>query len=170
LLILGFAVALKAFPATGFTPLSEGLLPNLRTTFLPALTLALAPFAFYTRLLRGDMIEQLTREEYVVLAAAKGLTRRRILFRHVLTNSLFPLLAMVGLTISLLAGGSVVVENVFGIPGVGQVLIRSINSRDVPVVQAVVVVIALVVVLVNLLIEALYGVLDPRIRHERAIS
>ena len=96
--------------------------------------------------------------------------RPAILFRHVLRNSVFPMMTMVGLTTSLLVGGSVVVESIFGIPGIGLLLIQSITSRDVPVVLGIVVFIATMVVIVNLVIDLLYGVIDPRIRHDHTDS
>jgi peptide/nickel transport system permease protein len=168
LLILVLAIAVRAFPVSGWIPFSQDPIGNLTTAFLPALTLAATPFAYFSRLLRADMVEQLTREDYVTTARAKGVARPTILFRHVLRNSVFPMMTMVGLTTSLLVGGSVVVESIFGVPGIGLLLIQSITSRDVPVVLGVVVFIATSVVIVNLVIDMLYGVVDPRIRHDHA--
>jgi len=167
-LILVFAIELRWFPVSGWVPFAQDPIGNLETAFLPALTLAATPFAYFSRLLRADMAEQLTREDYVTTARAKGVPRRAILFRHVLRNSIFPMMTMVGLTTSLLVGGSVVVESIFGVPGIGLLLIQSITSRDVPVVLGVVVFIAAAVVIVNLIIDMLYGVVDPRIRHDHA--
>lgn len=166
LLILVFPVTLGVFAVSGWTSFLEDPLGNLESSILPALALTATPFAFYSRLLRGDMLEQLARQDYVTTARAKGVTQARILVRHVLRNAIFPLMTMIGLTTSLLVGGSVVVETIFGVPGVGQLLIQSITARDVTVVLGVVVFIALTVVIVNLLVDILYGVVDPRTRHE----
>ncbi|MFH8250624.1 ABC transporter permease [Microbacterium sp. B2969] len=168
IVILIFAINLHWFPVSGWIPFTEDPLGNLSTAFLPALTLAATPFAYFSRLLRADMAEQLTREDYVTTARAKGVPRRGILYGHVLRNSVFPMMTMVGLTTSLLVGGSVVVESIFGVPGIGSLLIQSITSRDVPVVLGIVVFIAASVVIVNLVIDMLYGVVDPRIRHDHA--
>ncbi|GAA3769095.1 ABC transporter permease [Microbacterium kribbense] len=168
LLILVLSIAVRAFPVSGWIPLTQDPIGNLTTAFLPALTLAATPFAYFARLLRADMVEQLTREDYVTTARAKGVPRPAILFRHVLRNSVFPMMTMVGLTTSLLVGGSVVVESIFGVPGIGLLLIQSITSRDVPIVLGVVVFVATSVVIVNLVIDMLYGVVDPRIRHDHA--
>jgi len=168
LLILALAIGLHLFPVSGWISFDQDPIGNLSTAFLPALTLAATPFAYFSRLLRADMMEQLTREDYVTTARAKGVPRPAILFRHVLRNSVFPMMTMVGLTTSLLVGGSVVVESIFGVPGIGQLLIQSITSRDIPIVLGVVVFVATVVVIVNLVIDMLYGVVDPRIRHDHA--
>lgn len=168
LLILVLAIGLGWLPVSGWIPFAQDPLGNLTTALLPALTLAATPFAYFSRLLRADMMEQLTREDYVTTARAKGVPRPTILFRHVLRNSAFPMMTMVGLTTSLLVGGSVVVESIFGVPGIGQLLIQGITSRDVPVVLGIVVFIAATVVIVNLVVDMLYGLVDPRIRHDHA--
>ncbi|MEP6842233.1 MAG: ABC transporter permease [Pseudolysinimonas sp.] len=169
-LILVFAVALHALPVSGWVPIDQDLIGNLRTAILPALALATTPFAYFSRLLRADMMEQLTRQDYVTTARAKGLSRSAILFRHVLRNSMFPMITMVGLNASLLVGGAVVIETIFGVPGVGQLLIEAISSRDLPIVLGAVVFIATSVVIINLLVDMLYGIIDPRIRHDHADS
>lgn len=164
-LILIAAVDLRWVPATGFVPLSAGLASNLRTAILPAITLSFGGFAVYLRLLRSEMVEQLNDEDYVLTARAKGASENRILLRHVLRNSMFGLITAVGVDFGRLLGGAVIVETVFALPGVGQLLITSIYQRDAPVVQGVVVLIALVVVVVNLVVDVLYSVIDPRVRH-----
>lgn len=170
LLVLAVAVSWSLLPSSGWTSFADDPIDNLRRAILPTLALAAGPLAMYTRLLRGDMMEQMLRSDYVVTARAKGVSERTIRLRHVLRNSLFPLLTNIGLTVGILVGGSVVIENVFGIPGLGRYLVQSIGSRDAPVVLGVVVIIATTVVIVNLLIDILYGVLDPRVRHERSNS
>lgn len=167
-LILLVAVRVKVFPATGFTPLADGLLPNLKTMVLPALTLSFVLFATYTRVLRADMAEQLAREDYVVSARAMGIRRWVILVRHVLRNSMFGLITVVGLNLGTLFGATVVIETVFALPGVGDLLVTSIYSKDAPTVEGVVVCMAVVVVLANLLTDILYSVVDPRVRYGRS--
>lgn len=167
LLVLLFAVTWQVLPASGWVPFEVDPIANLQHAILPAIALAATPFAFFTRLLRGDMIEQLSREDYVVTAKAKGVSSQGILLQHVLRNSMFPMLTMVALSTGLLVGGAVVVENIFGIAGVGQLLVQGIQTRDVTIVLGAVVFVAVAVVLANLVIDVAYGVLDPRVRHDR---
>jgi peptide/nickel transport system permease protein len=162
-LILVLAVQFNVFPATGWTPLSDGLFDNLRSAFLPALTLAVGNIAVFTRLLRTDMIATL-QEDHVTLARAKGLPTRRILFRHALRPSSFSLLTVAGLQVGALLSGTVIVETIFGLPGVGRLLLDSINARDLLTVQGVVLLLAVSFVLINFVVDLLYTVLDPRIR------
>lgn len=164
-LILVLAVHARVLPATGFQPLSTGLGSNLRTVIIPALSMSFLLFATYMRMLRADMLEQMDSEDYVVTAEAKGVPTGGILVRHVLRNSLFGLLTVVAVNFGTLVGASVIIETLFGLPGVGQLLISSIYNRDVTVVQGIVLVMAVVVVLMNLLADVLYAVLDPRVRH-----
>lgn len=164
-LVLVFAVQLGAFPAIGFTPLSEGVVANLRSLTLPAVSIAFSLFCFYARFLRGDLLEQMQGEDYIVTARAKGVGPWQVLVRHAFRNSLFGLLTIVGLNLGTLIGGTVIIEQIFGLPGIGQLLLESISSRDVMVVQACVLVFAACVVAANLLVDLLYAVLDPRIRH-----
>jgi len=164
-LILIFSVHLKLFPAFGFTPLSKGLLPNLRSMLLPAITLALGLLAAYNRVLRADLVDQMEGEDYVVTAKAKGIPPRQVLLRHALRNSLFGLITLVALNLGTLIGGTVVVEQIFALPGIGQELLLAIGVKDVPMVQAIVAVVAVAVVVGGLLADILYAALDPRIRH-----
>jgi peptide/nickel transport system permease protein len=165
LLILVFAVKVHLLNAVGFTPLSDGFWPNIKSLILPAISVAILPSAIYLRVLRGDMIRHLQNEHYVETARAKGLPEWRILVRHVLPNSAFGLLTVVALNIGTVVGGAVVVEQIFAIPGMGQTLVQGIFDRDSPVVQGVVVCLAIAVVLANLLADILYIVVDPRLRH-----
>ena len=169
LLILIFAVSLGVLPATGWVPLSQGLGPNLRSAILPALSLAIGELAVYTRLLRSDMIATL-QEDYVVLARAKGMPTFWILLRHALRPSSFSLLTIVGLQVGALMGGSVVVETLFALPGVGRLLVDSTFQRDLITVQGVALVIAVSYVAVNFTVDLLYSYLDPRIRRGRALA
>jgi peptide/nickel transport system permease protein len=165
-LVLVFAVELSLFPSIGFTPLGENVAQNLRSLTLPAIAIAFPLFGFYTRFLRGDLLEQLHGEDYVMTAIAKGIDPWRVLVHHALRNSLLGLLTVVGLHAGTLIGGTVIIERIFALPGIGQLLLQAISLRDVFVVQAVVLVLAVVTVLANLLVDVLYAVLDPRIRYE----
>ena len=164
-LILILAVHEHVLPAYGFTPISGGLFENLKSMTMPAGTIAFGLFCGYTRVLRGDMVDQLANEDYIVTARAKGVRPWQILIRHALRNSLFGLITLIGLNLGTLIGGTVIVEQIFALPGIGQELLASINSRDVVVVEAIVTVIALAVVVSNLVVDLLYSVLDPRIRY-----
>lgn len=169
-LILIFAVHLRILPAVGFQPLSAGLGPNLRSLLLPSSTIGFALFCTYTRLLRADIIEQMAGEDYIVTARAKGVPGWQVLIRHALRNSMFGLITLVGLNLGTLIGGTVLVEQIFGLPGIGQALLQAINNRDVIVVQAVVSLLAVTVVGAALVTDLLYAALDPRIRYGRTSS
>jgi peptide/nickel transport system permease protein len=169
-LIYLFAVKLRWFPAIGYTPLSASPVENIRSLTLPAAAIGFPLFAIYTRLLRADIVEQMQREDYVVTARAKGVRPWRILLRHALPNSLFGLITLVALNLGALVGAVAIIEPIFSLPGVGDILIQSINDHDVPVVEGIVVVFAVVVVVGNLLADILYAALDPRIRYGRAAS
>lgn len=167
LLVLVFAVQLRVLPAIGFVPLSQSLAGNIKSLTLPAVAIGFPLACFYTRLLRADIVEQMQSEDYVVTARAKGVAPWQVLVRHALRNSMFGLLTAVGLNLGTLIGALVIIEPIFSLPGIGQVLLQSIADRDVIVVEAVVLVFALIVVLANLLTDLLYSVLDPRIRYGR---
>jgi peptide/nickel transport system permease protein len=163
LLIYLFAVELDWFPATGWTYLTDDPVENLRSAFMPALSLALVNVAIFTRLLRTDMIATL-QEDHVLLARSKGLPTWRILTRHALRPSSFSLLTVSGLAIGNLLGGAVIVEQLFALPGIGRLLFDAIFRRDLMVVQGVVLVITAGFVVANGVVDVLYSVLDPRIR------
>ena len=165
LLVLLFAVKLALFPAIGFVPVGQGLGENLRSLTLPALALAFPLFCLYTRFLRGDLLEQLRNEDYIVTARAKGIGPWQVLLRHAFRNSSFGLLTVVGLNLGTLIGSTVIIEQIFSLPGVGQLLLQGINTRDFVVVQGCVVVFTIVAVLANLLTDLLYAVADPRVRY-----
>ncbi|BBG03559.1 MULTISPECIES: ABC transporter permease [Pseudonocardia] len=165
LLVLLFAVQLSMFPAIGFVPLSESVTGNLHSLALPAVAIAFPLFCFYTRFLRGDLVDQLQGEDYIITARAKGVGPWRVLVRHAFRNSSFGLITVVGLNLGTLIGATVIIEQIFALPGLGQLLLQAINTRDFVVVQACVVVFAVIAVLANLLADLLYAVLDPRIRY-----
>lgn len=170
LLVIVFAAKLHLFPAIGWSPISAGLGSNLDDLTLPAFAIALPLASLYTRLLRADLVEQMLGEGYVLTARAKGLSSWRILTRHALRNSLIGLLTLIGLNIATLIGSTVLVEQIFSLPGIGQELLNAINNRDFPVIEGLDLVFATAVVLANLVTDLLYNVLDPRIQHGRAIS
>jgi peptide/nickel transport system permease protein len=167
-LIIIFALKLRWFSTTGFSPVSAGVGSNIKSLIMPAISLGLFYFAIYLRVLRGDMVQQVNTEHYVVTARGKGVSEWRVLFRHVLPNALFGMITVVTVNLGLLIGGSVLIEQVFSIPGMGYELISAVNSRDAPVVQGIVVCLALTIVLANLLADVLYTVLDPRVRVRHA--
>jgi peptide/nickel transport system permease protein len=167
LLIYLFAVQLRWLPATGYIPFQEDPLGNLRFLVLPALTLALAEWPGIMRVLRSDMIATL-QEDYIALARAKGLKASRILFVHALKPSSLTLVTITGINIGRLIGGALIVETVFALPGIGRLLIGAIYTRDLVILQGVVLLVATGFVLINFVVDLLYAVLDPRIRHGHA--
>lgn len=167
LLILAFAIWLRWFPATGYVPFSSNPLASLHSMTLPALTLALVEAPVYLRLLRSDIASTL-REEFITVARAKGLSDWQVLMRHALRPSSFSLITVMGINIGHLIGGAVIIETVFALPGVGRLLIEAITRRDFVTLQGVVLFIGVSFVVVNLLVDALYALLDPRLsRHGR---
>jgi peptide/nickel transport system permease protein len=167
LLIYLFAVELRWLPATGYVPFTEEPLANLRFFVLPALTLALAEWPGIMRVLRSDMIATL-QEDYIALAKAKGLKPSRILFVHALKPSSLTLVTVTGINIGRLLGGTLIVESIFALPGIGRLLVGAIYTRDLIILQGVVLLVACGFVIVNFIVDMLYAVLDPRIRHGHA--
>jgi peptide/nickel transport system permease protein len=167
LLIYVFAVELRWLPATGYVPFSEDPLGNLRCFVLPASTLALGEWPVLMRVLRSDMIATL-QEDYIAMARAKGLKRSRILLVHALKPSSLTLVTVTGINIGRLMGGTVIVESIFALPGIGRLLLGSIYTRDLIILQGVVLCVAAGYVLINFIVDMLYAVLDPRIRHGHA--
>ncbi|SFS79268.1 ABC transporter permease [Saccharopolyspora flava] len=165
LLVLAFAVNMTVFPAIGFVPMSESIGGNLHSFVLPALGLGIPLLCLYTRFLRGDLVDQLQGEDYITTARAKGIGPWRVLLLHAFRNSAFGLITVVGLNLGTLIGSTVIIEQIFALPGLGQLLLQAINTRDYVVVQACVVLFAVVTVAANLLADLLYAVLDPRIRY-----
>lgn len=166
-LVYIFAVKLNVLPALGWTPPDQSLGDNIKCLTMPAVSIGLSLLCFYTRLLRADLVEQM-REDYVVTARAKGVGPWRILLRHALRNSVFGLITVVALNLGTLLGATVVIEQIFGLPGIGHELLSAIGNRDAPVVEGTVVVFGLITVLANLLADLLYATLDPRVRYGSA--
>ncbi|HKU94977.1 MAG TPA: ABC transporter permease [Vineibacter sp.] len=167
LLIFLFAVQFNWLPATGWVPFSEDPVGNLRSFVLPALTLAFAEWPALMRVLRSDMIATL-QEDYIAMAKAKGLRPARILLVHALKPSSLTLVTITGINIGRLIGGALIVETIFALPGIGRLLVGAIYARDFIILQGVVLFVAAGFVIVNFIVDMLYGVLDPRIRHGRA--
>jgi len=167
LLIYLFAVGLNVLPATGWIPFAEDPGANLRSFVLPALTLAIAEWPVLMRVLRSDMIATL-QEDYIAMAKAKGLKPSRILLVHALKPSSLTLVTVTGINIGRLIGGALIIETIFALPGIGRLLVGAIYARDFIILQGVVLFVAVGFVMVNFIVDMLYAVLDPRIRHGRA--
>jgi peptide/nickel transport system permease protein len=165
ILVWVFAVQLAVLPAIGFVPIGDGIGQNLRSLVLPAISIGFPLFCFYTRLLRADILEQMQSQDYVTTAKAKGVGPWGVLVRHAFRNSLFGLLTIVGLNLGTLIGATVIIEQIFALPGIGRELLQAISNRNIPVIEGIVLVFAVVVVVANLVTDLLYAVLDPRVRH-----
>lgn len=159
-----FGLELRWLPVQGYTPLSEGLWPAVRSLILPALALGSVYIALITRITRATMLETL-KQDYVRTARAKGAGTGGLLFRHALKNAAVPIVTVIGSGVALLVGGAVVTETVFAIPGIGRLTVDSILRRDFPVIQGVTLLFSTMYVLINLAVDILYTVFDPRIRY-----
>lgn len=164
IMILVFGVWLGWLPVAGYVPLDEGVWRNLRSLLMPAVSLGLVQSALVARITRSSMLDVL-REQYILSGRAKGLSERAVVYKHALKNAIIPTLTVIGITVALLIGGAVVIETVFNIPGVGRLIISAVLRRDYPVVQGVVLLIALTYTVINLLVDLAYLVIDPRIRY-----
>ncbi|HET7017205.1 MAG TPA: ABC transporter permease [Streptosporangiaceae bacterium] len=153
------------FPGSGYVPLTSDPLEWARHLILPWLSLALTAAAAYTRLTRASMLDVLG-EDFVRTAAAKGLTRNRVIYRHALRAAITPVTTQFGIDVGVLLGGAVVTEQIFGLPGLGQIAVQSILSQDLPVIIAIVTLASAFVVVANIAVDILYAVLDPRVRLE----
>jgi peptide/nickel transport system permease protein len=159
-----FALQFEWLPVQGYTPLKAGLWPWLQNLILPALALGTVYIALIARITRASMLEVL-QQDYVRTARAKGLGQRNILFVHALKNAAVPIVTVIGIGIALLIGGAVVTESVFAIPGLGRLTIDAILRRDYPVIQGIVLLFSFLYVLVNLMVDVTYTLVDPRIRY-----
>jgi len=164
LLIFVFGVTLRWLPISGYVDPLEEPWDGLRSLALPAITLGLALAAVITRTLRSSMLEALS-EDYIRTARAKGLTDGAVVRRHALRNALIPVVTVLGLQLGTLIGGAVITEYVFALPGVGRLVVDAVFARDYPLVQGVVLLIAVSFILSNLAVDLLYGWIDPRIRY-----
>ena len=163
-LVYQFARVWRILPVQGFTPMADGFWPFLRGLVLPGVTLGLVFTALLARMTRSTMLDVLG-EDYIRTARAKGLGVWAVLLRHGLRNAAVPIVTTIGLGVALLIGGAVVTESVFAIPGIGRLTIEAVTQRDYPVIQGVILVASLAYVLINLLIDVGYVLLDPRIRY-----
>jgi peptide/nickel transport system permease protein len=164
LFIFGFSIKLAWLPVQGFRSLSEGFVPFIRHLILPAVSGGLVYMALIARMTRATMLEVLG-EDYIRTARARGVGSLRLLLHHALRNAAVPIVTTIGLGIALLLGGVIVTESVFAIPGIGRLTVDSVLRHDYPVIQGIVLVVAAVYVFINLGIDLLYTVLDPRIRY-----
>ncbi len=165
MLVLVVSIKLGWLPPSGYTPVSQGLAAAVSRSLLPVSTLAVAPMAMIMRMTRSSVLETLSLD-YVTTARSKGLREWRVILKHVLRTSLIPIVTIAGLRMGAMFGGSVIVERIFNWPGIGQLLLNGIGRRDYPVVQGVVLLVALVFSLINLVTDLTYAFLDPRISHD----
>jgi peptide/nickel transport system permease protein len=163
LLIVFFAINWTWFPTIGYVPFTEDPFGWFHHMILPAITLALAGWAEITRQTRSAMLKELD-QDYVRTAAAKGLRRRSVIFKHAAKNAAIPTVTVLGLQASYLFGGTVIIERIFGLPGLGQLAISAVYSRDIPVIQGVVLMATCVVISANLIVDILYPLLNPKVR------
>jgi len=165
LMILLFAVHLHWLPTGGYIAFTDDPLGWLRTSTMPAISLALLQAGLLARITRSTMLEVL-RQDYVRTARAKGLPRHLVVFKHALSNALIPITTVIGITVSLLISTSVVTETLFSIPGIGQLLTQAVLNRDYPMVQGGLLIVTALLVLVNLIVDIGYALLDPRVRYD----
>jgi peptide/nickel transport system permease protein len=164
LFIFFFAVHLGWFPTGGYVPLSEDPVGWLRSLILPAVSLALMQIGLLARITRSSMLEVL-KQDYIRTARAKGLPFHAVVGRHALRNVLIPLVTVIGITVSLMISGTVVIETVYSLPGIGRLIVSAILQRDYPVIQGGLLLTAILLVVINLVVDLLYAWLDPRIRY-----
>ena len=164
ILVLVFSVCIKVLPVAGYKTIRDyGFATHIRYIILPVISLSLMQAAVLTRMTRSSMIDVINND-YINTAKAKGLRNNIVLYKHALKNAMIPILTTIGQTFATLLSGAAVVETVFGIPGIGQLIVSSVTKRDYPVIQGIVLVISLIYVLINLIIDFLYGLIDPRMR------
>ncbi len=165
ILIFGMFIT-NLLPVGGWAPLSEGIVENLKHLILPSFSLGIVFTAFVARMIRSDMIGILG-EEYILVARAFGIPERTVILRDALKNAFIPTLTVIGFSLGVIMTGAVLTETVFALPGIGRLVVDSIYGRDLPVLQGLLLLISVVFILLNLIVDFLYGLLDPRIRYER---
>ena len=163
-LVYLFSMQLKWLPVQGYAPIADGIVPFIRHLILPSIALGLAYVALIARITRTSMLEVLS-EDYIRTADAKGVATRPKLIRHALKNAAVPIATVIGIGVALLIGGVVITESVFNIPGIGRLTVDAILKRDYPIIQGIILVFSGIYVLINLAVDMLYTVLDPRIRY-----
>ena len=162
-LISIFSVHLNILPSIGYRPLSDGFWTSFKSLLLPSLSVALGSSAILIRYVKVSVLKEMGRD-YVRTARSKGLGKRRIMYAHVLKNSLIPVITILGILTADILGGSIIVENIFSLPGIGRLITVSISSRDLPLIQALVLYLAFIVVICNFAVDLIYSIVDPRIR------
>ncbi len=164
ILVLLFSFKLKWLPPIGYVPFREDPIANLKVMLMPSISLALPLTAVLMRYTRSAVLEALSHD-HVRVARAKGLANRTVMTRHVLRNASIPIITVVGIQFATLLGGTVIIESIFGLPGIGRYIYESISTRDYPVVQGVTLVMATIFVLISLIVDISYAFMDPRLRH-----
>jgi peptide/nickel transport system permease protein len=164
LLILAFSIKLDLLPVQGYVSFRDGFLPFIEHLILPSITLGLVYGALIARFTRASMLEVLS-QDYIRTAQAKGLANDQVLLRHALKNAAVPIATVIGIGVALLISGVIVTETVFAIPGIGRLTVDAILRRDYPIIQGVVLLFSAAYVLVNLLVDVSYTLLDPRVRY-----
>lgn len=165
MLILLFAVEFRLFPVAGYIPLDRGFWQCIWSLTLPALSVGLVQAAFIARITRSSMLDVIGND-FIRTARAKGLPARVVILRHALMNALIPVLTVIGITFAVLMGGAIAIEIVFNIPGIGRLLVNAVSRRDYPVIQGVVLFMSLTFIIINLLVDVLYGLIDPRVKNQ----
>lgn len=158
-----FSVQLHWLPSISYTPWSQSPLGCIRSLLLPALSMSLGSAAVVTRYVRVSIMNQ-KKEDYVRTARSKGLSEKKVIWKHVLRNSLIPVITILGMTVADVLGGSIIIENVFSLPGIGHLISVSVTTRDLPLIQGLVFYLAIIVTVCNFVVDILYSILDPRIR------
>ncbi|BAQ10025.1 binding-protein-dependent transport systems inner membrane component [Bacillus sp. OxB-1] len=164
LMILLFSLHLSWLPSSGFVPISDGMWTNLKTMLMPGIALGTSVGAVTMRMTRSSMLEVLG-EEYMKMAKAKGVNRSRLIWKHGLRNALVPVITVLGIQAGYLLGGSIIIEQIFSLPGIGQLALQAISNRDYSLLQGTILFIASAFVLINLAVDILYAMINPRIRY-----
>lgn len=163
LLIYVFAVKLDIFDTLSYNAMVGGFLQRLKSFFLPSLAIAIPNISTIIRYMQAAILDEINKD-YVRTARMKGMTLKEILYKHVLKNALIPVITVIGMSLTSSVGGSLIIENVFALPGIGSLIVASISSRDFPLIQSVVIAVAFLVIFINFIIDIAYGLIDPRIR------
>lgn len=164
--ILFFSLGLGLFPSGGFVGLDQGLWANLRYMIMPGIALGMAVSAVVMRMSRSAMLEVIN-QDYIAMARVKGVPERRLIFRHALKNALIPIITVIGIQAGYLLGGSVVIEQVFSLPGIGRLVLQAINNRDYILLQGAILFIAFAFVVINLMVDILYALINPKISYRK---
>lgn len=163
LLIYVFAVKLDIFDTLSYNAMAGGFFERLKSFFLPSLAIAIPNISTIIRYMQAAILDEINKD-YVRTARMKGMTLKEILYKHVLKNALIPVITVIGMSLTSSVGGSLIIENVFALPGIGSLIVASISSRDFPLIQSVVIAVAFLVIFINFIIDIAYGLIDPRIR------